>query len=122
MVPFASISTPFALPRVPPSNWLSPYATKSGSNEGRDGVGDGVPATEPLVGVGEVVGEPVVAGVGEDVVAGVGDRVGEDVAVPQAARAAALAIIRAVRGIRIEWFLSCFGVCMQNDHPFVWVT
>ena len=115
IVPFASISTAFPLPRVPPpAIWLSPNATKSGSNEVCVGVGEGVPTTELLVGVGEDVGDTV----GADV----GDPVGEDVAAPQAVRAAALAITRAVRWIRIEWCLSFFGVCIRNDHLFVWVT
>lgn len=78
--PLASINTEF---------WLS-NATRSGSKEGRVGVGDGVAATEPLVDAG----------------ADVGDSVGEDldgaVAAPQAARAVALAITSAIRWIRIE--------------------
>jgi hypothetical protein len=72
--PFASIS----IPETP----SPPNATRSGSNEGRVGVGVAVSPTVPLGDGGEVV------------------------AVPQAARTAALTIIRAVRWIRIEWFPS----------------
>jgi hypothetical protein len=97
--PLASINTAFLL-----SN-----ATRSGMNEEGVGVGDGVATTEPLVDAGEDVGDPV----GEDV--------REGVAAPQAARAAALAITRAVGWIRIEWFLSCFGVCLLNDQLFAWL-
>jgi hypothetical protein len=78
-------------------------------NDERVGVGDGVATTEPLVDAGEDVGDPV----GEDV--------REGVAAPQAARPAALAITRAIRWIRIEWFLSCFGVCLLNDQLFAWL-
>ena len=67
-------------------------------------MGEGVPTTEALVGVGEAVADIA----GEDL--------GEGVAVPQPARAAAPAITRAVRWILIEWFLSCFGECLFNDH------
>jgi hypothetical protein len=80
---------------------------RSGSNEEFGGAGVGVAPTEPLVGVGEDVGG--------DVGEGVGDPAREDGAVPQAARAAAVAITRAVRWIRIEWFLSFLGVCRRND-------
>jgi hypothetical protein len=84
---------------------------RSGSNEEPVGVGVGVPPTEPLAGAGEEVGG--------DVGEGVGDPAGEDVAVPQAVSAAAVAITRAVRWIRIEWFLSFLGVCRRNDHFFI---
>ena len=70
-------------------------------NEARVGVGEDVPTTELLVGAGEDVGEDVA---------------------PQAARPAALAITSAVRWIRMECFPSSFGVCLLNDHLFVWVT
>ena len=63
---------------------------KSGSNEGRAGVGEGVAATELLVGAGVAVGGAV------------GDADGDGVAAPHAARAAALAISSTVRWIRIE--------------------
>jgi hypothetical protein len=97
--PLASINTPFSLPN----------AMRSGSNEARVGVGEGVPATEPPVDAGEDAGDSV----GEDLGAGV--------AAPQAASAAAMAISSAVRWIRIEWFLSCFGECLLNDHLFAWL-
>jgi hypothetical protein len=83
-------------------------------------VGEGVSTTEPLVDAGEIVGDPV-EDVAEDVAEDVGEDLGEAVAAPQAARAAALAITSAVRWIRIEWFLSCFGVCLLNDHLFAWL-
>ena len=69
-------------------------------------MGEGVPTTEPLVGVGEAVADTA----GEDF--------GEGVAVPQPARAAAPVITRTVCWILIEWFPSCFGVCLLNDHFF----
>jgi hypothetical protein len=97
--PLASINTPFPLPN----------ATSSGSNEAPVGTGDGVPPTAALVAVGEGVAETA----GEDL--------GEGVAAPQAARAPALAISRAVRWILIEWFPSRFGVCLLNDHFFAWL-
>src|SRR5580700_9320999 len=121
IVPFASISTALPLPRVPPPGiWLSPNPTKSGSNESLVGAVEGVP-TGALVGAGENVGDAVGADVGAPV-GDVVDPVGNEVAIPQAARAVAPAITRAIRWIRIEWFLSCFGVCMRNQHLFVWVT
>ena len=101
--PLASINTPG-------SGSTSVNARKSGTNDGRAGVGEGVAATEVLVGVGEAVGGAV------------GDADGDGVAAPQAARAAALAISSAVRWIRIESFLSFFGVCLRNDRPFIRVT
>ena len=100
--PLASISTPGSGSR-------SVNATRSGSNEGCVGVGEGVPTTEALVGVGEAVADTA----GEDL--------GEGVAAPQPASAAAPAITRAVRWILIEWFPSCFGVCLLNDHLFAWL-
>jgi hypothetical protein len=102
--PLASINTPFALP-----TFSLPNATRSGSNEGRVGTGEGVPTTEALVGVDEGVADTA----GEDL--------GEGVAAPQPARAAAPAITSAVRWILIEWFPSCFGECLLNDHPFAWL-
>jgi hypothetical protein len=72
-------------------------------------VGEGVPATEPLVDAGADVGEDL----REDL--------GEAVAAPQAARAAALVISSAVRWIRIGMFPSCFGECLLNDHLFAWL-
>ena len=75
-------------------------------------MGDGVPPTEPLVDTGEEAGEEV-APVDEDL--------GEAVAAPQAARAAALVITSAVCWIRIEWFPSCFGECLLNDQVFAWL-
>jgi hypothetical protein len=75
---------------------------RSGSNEEPVGVGLGVPPTEPRAGAGEDVGG--------DAGEGLGDPARGDGAVPQAARAAAVAITRAVCWIRIEWFLS-FSEC-----------
>jgi hypothetical protein len=83
-------------------------------NDAGVAVGEGVATTETLVGVAE--------GVDDDPGVGVGDAFGAGVVDPQAARAAALATTSAVREIRIEWVLSCFGVCTRNDHFFVWVT
>ena len=85
---------------------------RSGSNEGRVGVGEGVGTTEPLVDAGDVVGEDV------------GEELDGAVAAPQAARAAALVISSAVRWIRIESFLSflsSLGECLLNDHFFAWL-
>jgi hypothetical protein len=89
---------------------MSVNARKSGSNEGRAGVGEGAATTGALVGAGEDVGDAV------------GDADGDGVAAPQAARAAALAISSAVCWSRIESFLSFFGVCLRNDHLFIRVT
>jgi hypothetical protein len=83
-------------------------------NDAGVAVGEGVATTETLVGAAE--------GLDEDTGADVGDGFGAGVVAPQAARAAALATTSAVRWIRIEWVLSCFGVCTRNDHFFVWVT
>jgi hypothetical protein len=98
-----AVVRPLASINIPRSGSTPVNATRSGSNEGRVGVGEGAAPTEPLVDAGEDVGEDG------------GDPVGEDVAAPQAARTAALAITRAVCWIRIEWFPSFFGVCMWND-------
>jgi hypothetical protein len=83
-----TVVCPLASINVPGSASAPVNATRSGSNEVRVGVGDGVPPPGPLVGA--------VDGVGEDVVA------------PQAARATALAITSAVRWIRIVGLLSFF--------------
>jgi hypothetical protein len=94
---------PLASINIPRSGSTPVNATRSGINEARVGVGEGAVPTEPLVDAGDPVGEDV----------------GE---APQAARAVALTITSAARWIRIEWFLSSFGVCMWNDHLFVSVT
>jgi hypothetical protein len=96
-----AVVCPLASINIPRSGSTPVNATRSGMTEERVGVGDGVATTEALVGAGEDVGEGVAA--------------------PQAARAAAQVIIRVVRWIRIEWFLPCFGVCLLNDQLSAWL-
>lgn len=85
----ATVVCPLASMSIPRSGSTPVNATRSGSNEGCVGVGDAVPAPEPLVGAVD----------GVDAVDGVGDLDGV-VAAPQAARAAPT-MTSAAHGIRI---------------------